>query len=65
LHQDDGMLKKRKEPTARAKATVLNVIKEMDEPRLAESVRKEVIGAEETRTLVPVEKPALSHAKRH
>ncbi|AXC16316.1 hypothetical protein ACPOL_7164 (plasmid) [Acidisarcina polymorpha] len=40
-------------------------MKEMDEPRLAESVRKELIGAEEFRTFVPVKTPALSHAKRH
>ncbi len=65
MHQDDGMLKKQKEPTARARATVLSVMKEMDEPRLAESVRDEVIGAGETRNVVPVEKPALSHAKRY
>jgi hypothetical protein len=54
------MLKKWKEPTARAKATVLRVMKEMDKPRLAESVRQE---AEESRTRVPVKNPALSHAK--
>ncbi len=59
------MSKKIKEPSARANATVLSVMKEMDEPRLAESVRHEVIGAEESRTAYPVEKPALNHAKRH
>lgn len=63
LHQDDGISKK--VPTTRAKATLLSVIKEMGEPRLAESARKEVIGTEEPRPMAPAERPALSHAKRH
>jgi hypothetical protein len=43
-HEDDGMLKKKKEPTARAKATVLSVMKEMDEQ----------FGPEQLATVIPV-----------
>jgi hypothetical protein len=57
------MLKRQKEPTERAKATVLIVMEEVDEPRLAESVRDEVIGAGESRTVILVENPVLSHGK--
>lgn len=64
MRKDDGMLSKTKKPTARAKATVLSVMKEMDEPRLAESVRNKMIGGEESRTVIPVEKPALNHVKQ-
>ncbi len=48
MRKDDGMLSKTKKPTARAKATVLSVMKEMDQTRFAESGRKEVIGIDES-----------------
>jgi hypothetical protein len=38
-------------------------MEEMDEPRLAESARNEAIGAEESRTVSPDEKPAPQSCK--
>ena len=53
LHQDNEMGKKMKRPTEREKATVINVMKEMDKPRLAASVRQQMIKAHKSKAVVP------------
>ena len=52
-------------PTAEDKAIVARVAKEMAEPRLTESVRKEIYETGESPDVAPIQKPMLKRGKGH
>jgi hypothetical protein len=58
------MMKKATVPSAKDKAIIARVTKDMAEPRLAESVRNENL-AREFPLAAHIAKPTLSQAKRH
>ena len=62
LYQYGGMTKTKARSAAEDKAIVARVAKEMGEPRLAESARKEIYGTGGSPSAATFEKPILARA---